>query len=170
MRRLVFVLVSVSLVILLLVVINQAEYRTDKELLAAGIHYIPPSGWQKIKLPDMPDAVSYSSPYKQASIIINFGMPGMTIDVFEEALDIFRKNMNIISEEEISFLNVPCHVFTTQQPDERGFWAKTITYQFFKNGKIFNIVYTGWIENSSFDKYLNDFQKSLNSYYFLENK
>jgi len=144
---------------------SEAEF--DKELLNFGIRFIPPQGWQKIKPPNAPSAaVYYIQPDKKANIVIPFPFEGNKQVSFKLALVMLRIAKKPISEEKITFCGVPCYIFIIHHTNKAGMTIKTKNYQFFKNGKVYNIDYTS--DASGFCYYLPEFEKALDTFELLK--
>jgi len=141
----------------------KAEF--DKELLNFGIRFIPPMGWQKVKLPDTPSAIYYTQADKKANICI--ALPRKANEAsFNLSLAMLKIAKKPISEEEITFSGVPCYIFVIEQINKAGMKVKTKDYQFFKNGKVYSIGYSS--DDSGFYYYLPEFEKALDTFELLK--
>lgn len=137
----------------------------DNELLKLGIDFLPPSGWtQTSEIKTQEEITTYSflyvSPDKQSLIILTSTQ--MPTTMFNEAIDYWTQQLG--APEEISFLNVPCYVFSFQT--NKDMVRKNIQYHFYKNGKAYMI---NFIENAQTNnQYLSEFKKALNTFNILK--
>jgi hypothetical protein len=137
----------------------------DKELLGYGIRFIPPPGWQKLKLVDRPEGIFFHSLDKNAVISLTFGIPASTAS-YNISMYLFRVNKKPTSEKKIEFLNAPCYVFINLEKNKKGMMIKHLTYHLFKNGKYFHIFYSA--DEKWFNNYLSEFEESLATYSLIE--
>lgn len=127
----------------------------DSELLKAGIRFIPPQGWERISSSDLMVVFILRG---RAKMAVSLPMRSNPVS-FQLSLATWRAANKPISEDKITFSDVPCHVFLSRVVHKEGIPLKQKDYHFLKDGFMYRLVYAAPIED--FERYLPDFEKAL---------
>lgn len=133
-----------------------------------GVRFTFPKWWKEVKAPYESEngiGIFLTHPQQKAVISIVWNKRlGTDQDSFHSALIGYRNTVKntakLISEEKISFVEVPCHVFIIEVETETKKRIKD--YVFFKNDKVYNVTYTASIEE--FNNHLPVFEEMLRTF------